>query len=220
LFYIATYIDCIPILLFLFFFNKTKKEKGLWAIILSSFISFLIIGSLSFFPRNVQHYLLSAFTFFEYTLFAYFLGLNLNRRRSKKVLLYISIAFTLFLFIYSYAANFKKVDTVNVGVETIIIIIFSFYFLYQLMNENKVLLIYNDYRFWIILGMVIYLAGSFFIYIYADQLSASEMKQFWFLTWIFYILKGILFSIAILIFIRQYEQNKQTNKTIPYLDLT
>jgi len=135
-------------------------------------------------------------------------------------LLFVSIAFTFFLFIYSYASNFKQIDTVNVGVETIIIIIFSFYFLYELTNENKIFFIYNDYRFWIIIGMVIYLAGSFFIYIYADQLSVSEMKQFWFLTWIFYIIKGITFSIAILIFIHQYEKNNHKNKTIPYLDLT
>jgi len=75
-----------------------------------------------------------------------------------------------------------------------------------------------DYRFWIILGILLYLSGSFFIYILADQIGAEELRRMWILTFLFYIVKGIFFAISILIYKRQSPKNNTGNK-IPYLDM-
>lgn len=50
--------------------------------------------------------------------------------------------------------------------------------------------------FWIILGFLVYLAGSFFIYTFADEIDRSDLMQFWFVTFIFNTIKNIFFSIA------------------------
>jgi hypothetical protein len=69
--------------------------------------------------------------------------------------------------------------------------------------------------------MIIYLAGSFFIYIYGEQLEKSQWLKFWYFTVIFYILRSIFFSIAIIIAAKSPTREKQLNeKKLPNLDIT
>ncbi len=132
-------------------------------------------------------------------LFAYFIFTLLQSKFVKKYLIVSSIVFFLFFILYTYVLpkNVKYIDSIPIGVETILILIFSFYYLYEQTNDTSSLFIYNKYTFWVILGIVIYLAGSFFIYIFADTIPPKEMKRYWFITNIFSILKNIFFCIAI-----------------------
>src|SRR5690606_14449172 len=103
--------------------------------------------------------------------------------------------------------------------ETIIILTFSFYFLYERMNEPTTNLIYNDYRFWIVLGMIIYLAGSFFIYIFSDQVNRELFYKYLSLTYVFYAIKNILFTLGIWIYAQKEPEQTKNNENIPYLDI-
>jgi hypothetical protein len=92
------------------------------------------------------------------------------------------------------------------------------------MNDPDTLFIYNDYRFWIVLAFMIYLSGSFFIYIFANQIPKDELGQYWMFTDIFYALKNFFFSIGILVYALQ--KPKKNHPTKPkanhhhYLDIT
>jgi len=57
--------------------------------------------------------------------------------------------------------------------------------------------------------MLLYLAGSFFIYIYASQLNQEEILKYWIFTNIFSIIKNILFVIALAVHANQ-SQTKNT----------
>ena len=83
------------------------------------------------------------------------------------------------------------------------------------MNNPKVLFIYNQYQFWIIVGLMLYLSGSFFIYIFANQIPRTEVAKYWFIVDIFLIIKNIFFTIGILAFISQ--QKKKTPPLFPTL---
>jgi hypothetical protein len=135
------------------------------------------------------------------------------------LILIFSILFAVFISIYTATVKIPLVDPLSVGIETILILSFAFYFLYEEVNKLRDSFIYKDYRFWIVLGMIIYLSGSFFIYILGDQLTHYERMNFWYLTWIFYILKGIFFAIGIIVHANQSSNQKNTNSTIPYLDI-
>jgi len=74
------------------------------------------------------------------------------------------------------------------------------------MKDPENLFVYSRFSFWVVLGMMLYLAGSFFIYIYASRLDASEVGKYWIFTNIFSILKNIFFTIAILL-----NANEKTN---------
>jgi hypothetical protein len=88
------------------------------------------------------------------------------------------------------------------------------------MNEPSILLVYNDFRFWIVLGMVLYLAGSFFIYILSDQMERNEFIEYLIFTFVFYTLKNIFFAMGIFVHAtKEPKPIKHTKNEIPYLDI-
>jgi hypothetical protein len=68
---------------------------------------------------------------------------------------------------------------------------------------------------------LIYLGGSFFINILANDMEQTEKDKYWILTYIAETIKNILFGVAIIIFSRKSNE-KASSKTlsVPYLDLT
>lgn len=137
-------------------------------------------------------------TLMEYLLFALFVYVLLKSSKFKLAIIIVSIVYVAFYVIYSllHKASFLAVS-VPIGVETIFILIFSFYYLYEQMNDTFTLFIYTKPAFWIILGIILYLAGSFFVYIFASYLSKADLAKFWIITNLFSILKNIFFCIAI-----------------------
>lgn len=208
--------NIIVLLIFIFSFHRIKKEKGLIAIAIYCFADLLI----NFFPYFLNSkplfYIVGAFfTFIEYAIFAFFIWTNLVSRRAKKFILFGSIAFFLTTTYYNIRTNFHNIDSVPIGMETILILVFSFYYLYEQMNNTNTLFIYTQYQFWIVVGFLIYLAGSFFVYIYASQIEHDLLNQYWFLTNVFYVLMNSFFVIGILM------SKKKIKKPIfstPYLN--
>ena len=144
-------------------------------------------------------FLYSTFTFIEYLLFASLLYLSISNKVFKKIIIAISILFFSFLIIYDTIAKVRGIDSIPIGVEAILILVFSFYYLYEQLQDTNTLFIYSLYSFWIVLAMMLYLAGSFFIYIYASQLPPEQVAKYWIFTNIFSILKNILFTVAIIL---------------------
>jgi hypothetical protein len=210
--YLAILAPFVPILFFFLNWKKTRLSKALWVIILYCFlIDFLvnfIIGELGHNPIKKSFY--AAFTFFEYMSFAYFMFLQIKNKKFKKYMTYLSIFFCFFIIIYYLTVKFKTIDSIPIGIETILIIVFAFYYLYEEMNDTTTLFIYNKPSFWIILGIVLYLAGSFFIYIFAGYLKQEELDKYWQITNFFSILKHVFFCIAI------YNHSKPSKGNLNY----
>jgi hypothetical protein len=78
-------------------------------------------------------------------------------------------------------------------------LIYSAYFLYELLNNQHHLFINEDYRFWMVLAIMIYLSGSFFIYLLANQIPNAQLKRYWMFTDVFYTLKNLFFLIGIIV---------------------
>jgi hypothetical protein len=77
--------------------------------------------------------------------------------------------------------------------------------------------IYNKFAFWIITGFLIYLAGSFFIYVFAAQVDKEILQEYWFLTNAFYSLKNIIFALGYLVVIKKIK-NPKPMELSPYLN--
>jgi len=80
--------------------------------------------------------------------------------------------------------------------------------------------IYNHYTFWIAVGIMIYLGGSFFFYILINSLTVSEIEKFGNMTYVAEIIKNLLFAFSIFIY-KRHPVNKVKNhsKKIPNLDM-
>ncbi len=60
------------------------------------------------------------------------------------------------------------------------------------------------------LGILLYLSGSFFIYIFANQIDKNELGKYWIITNIASIIKNIFFAIAI--YIQANQSLKKSSK--------
>ena len=111
-------------------------------------------------------------------------------------------------------------DTVPIGIETILIFIFIVYSFFEFSKNFPGLNAYNSYIFWIAAGILIYLGGSFFFYILIDQLDKNQIDTFGDLTYLAEIVKNALFALALFIYARNpFEIRKKNSNSVPYLDM-
>lgn len=159
-----------------------------------SFLNDIILFNLA--NKLTTRFLLSTYTLVEFFLFSLFIWLIIDNRQFKKVIAVVSTLFIIFICYYFFTTKWNFFDSVPVACESILIFTFSLYYLFEQINKPRVLFIYNTSMFWIILGFLVYLAGSFFIYTFADNLDRNDRVKFWFIPFIFNTIKNIFFSLA------------------------
>jgi hypothetical protein len=196
-------------------FLRHTKRKELWVIFIYSLYSFLndvILFNLSTLNLSGKLFL-STYTLVEFFLFSYFIWLIIDNKQFKKVIAVVSSLFIIFICYYFFTTKWNFFDSVPVACESILIFTFSLYYLFEQINKPRVLFIYNTSMFWIILGFLVYLAGSFFIYTFADQIGKSGLHGYWYVTFIFNAIKNIFFSIA---FSRREAKDKSSSSMSSY----
>jgi len=214
--YLASYSAFLPVIFFFVFFKTSRKEKVFWIIVIYSIYNFLTdIGLIYLNHKPSRIFLYSSFTFFEYILFASVLYIIIKKNNFKRFIVIASVLFSIFIISYNLLIKIRFLDSIPIGVEAILILIYSFYYLYEQMKDTENLFIYNVYSFWIVLALMLYLAGSFFIYLYTSQLPAKQIPYYWVFTNIFSIVKNIFFSLAIIIY-----ANQSTTKNIRKYNLS
>lgn len=129
----------------------------------------------------------------------------------------ISALFLLFQIAYIFTTSINRIDSIPVGIETLILYGYIFYFFYTRFKNIDNQYINNHYCFWISIGIMIYLGGSFFFYILGNHLTQEENDKYWFYTYFGEIGKNILFGVALYVFSKHSKQ-KIPNQNIPYLD--
>jgi hypothetical protein len=215
---IATIVPILPIVLFFILLRKKQNEKIIHLLIIYCFIE-LVTNSIAYLATsfNLIKVTYSIFTVAEYLLFAAFFYVTLNSRKFKQLIFWVSIGFVVFAVAYSTFVKYKILDSIPIGVETLLILSYSFYYLYEEMDSPSQILIYNRFTFWIVAGILIYLAGSFFIYIFAAQVDKETRNQYWIFSNVFTTLKYILFSLSLYV---KYKHSNQLNqkRVYPYLN--
>jgi hypothetical protein len=82
------------------------------------------------------------------------------------------------------------------GGTTIVIILFALTFFYYELNRPDNLFIYAAPAFWIVSAILIFKAGTFFLFLYGNTLDQSEKINFYTINSIFYVVENLLFAIA------------------------
>ncbi|MFI5133665.1 MAG: hypothetical protein ACHQEB_04980 [Chitinophagales bacterium] len=159
----------------------------------------------------------SLYTFLEYFVFAFLLWSNIQSKRLRIIIILLSGFFVAFQIIYYLIATKWRLDTLPIGVETILIFIYIFFFFFQYFKITQSEYVYNEPCFWVATGIMLYLGGTFFFYILANHIPKAERDQYWYLTYIVETMKNILFAVAVFIYSRKPNENKK--KILPYLDL-
>ena len=217
---IVTYSYLLLPLCFILIKGKFK-HRILSLLVLYGTLFFGVLFIFQSLPQNfLNNYFLGFYTLLEYSFFAYFFWFSIQSKRFRKIIIIISILFFLYQFYYITSANFTKLDSISIGIETILVFIYIFYFFYEFSKNTKDVFIYNHYGFWLAVGIMIYLGGSFFFYILINSLTDNEIDKFKNMTYVAEIIKNLLFTFSIFIY-KKYPINKPQNhsKNIPNLDM-
>jgi hypothetical protein len=226
--YLAIYSDLLPVLIFFLFLKRIKKEKSAeWIIISYLLFDFLINIALLYYviPYKYHNRTYPVATFFESLFFAYFFYLVVKKNKLRKAIVATSIILSLTSLIYYFYTYYYTdiplkrsvyLDSVPIAIETIAIFLFSFFYFFEQINDTENLFVYNQPSFWNVLGILIYLAGSFFVYISANSISLKQLLQYWMITNIASIIKNIFFVIAILLTVNQTLNKKPLRKNPSY----
>lgn len=216
---IVIYSYLIPPLFFLLLIGKIKEKIPL-LLALYGIAFFCLLFFHYLIPKHLIIYYQAFYTFFEYSVFAYIFWFHI---RTKFFTLFVAIVSTLFIafqLFFVTSTTLIRLDSISIGIETIFVFIYIFYFLYEFSKNAKDSFIYNHYCFWISVGILIYLGGSFFFYILINSLETSEIEKFGNLTYIAEIIKNLLFAVSIF-FYKKYSATRIQKKPpeIPNLDM-
>ena len=222
LFYnILTYTYLVPPLLFLLFWNKLRQEKN--AILISTYsltFFFLVLFEESITTNNfLTRLYYQSFTFFEYLFFTAVFYFAIKNLRARKAILILSLLFSAFQIIYFFTEKFKRIDSIPIGIESILILIYIFYFFFEEIKDPKGKHLWENYCFWFATGILIYLSGSFFINILANVMEKHEIIKYWYLTYIADIIKNIFIAIGLFVMARHTPNTEKIKKSLPYLDM-
>lgn len=142
--------------------------------------------------------LLSAYTIIEYLIFSLVIYWSLKRKSLKRIIL-IAIPIFLLFSLYQYISGLSdKIDSLSITVENLILICFTLFYFFEQLVEPQDRFVYTSFRFWIILGILIYSTGTFFFFLQSDKLSDDQWKDWSLINYFCTILKIIFFSVAIL----------------------
>ena len=214
------YSFLIPLLILVFFYKKLKTEWVVWVIVAYCLLFFFLNFYFDLVPKNLRKLYYIFFTSFEFTSFAGLLFLLVKQKTFRQTILSLSAAFLVFQILYSVSEKFKILDSVPIGVESIVIFIFIFILFYEQFKNSRTQAIYNSSWFWIATGIMLYLSGSFFFNILINNIDPKLGSEYWYFTYIFETLKNIFFSIALLFLLRQQKDNNiLKSNSVPFLDM-
>ena len=205
-----------------FFVSKKKKDKGpaLLGVYGILFFVLLTVQTNVRLHKDMTFYLQILYTTLEYFTFSFFFWYNAQQVRHKRFIVTCSLLFLAFQVIYVNISELKKLDSVPIGIETILLFIYIFIFFYEFSKKLSGDYIYNHYCFWLAVGILLYLGGSFFFYIMINHLSKEEINTFGNITYLVEVLKNVLFITAIFIYNRYPINNvKKKPLSVPKLDM-
>ena len=196
----------------LFFLTKHRKKEHLVIVFYTIFtvLSILILGALVVKISGKNYLSLRLFTIVEGVLLIYYLYLILQNIFAKRALIASGLLFLGFaVFDLFSSQDTDTFDSIPTVIECIIIIGFSMFYFYEQLKNPQSLFLYSTPNFWIVVGLIIFFAGNFFIFIYAQSNSDSaEFKAtFSLINAILSFIENILFLIAFII-------ARQQSKTI------
>lgn len=204
-----------------FIIIKGKLKEGMLFVLA---LYGIIIFSLLFFhdsiPNELKKYRQAFYTLVEYSFFSCLLYYNIRNQPFRKFIIIASLLFLLFEIYYVSVTGLQRIDSIPIGIETILVFIFIFFFFFDFSKNVKNLFIYNHYCFWLSVGVLVYLGGSFFYYILANHFNQDEADKFIEMTWIAEIVKNLLFAFSIFLY-KKHPINKlnKLSKDIPNLDM-
>ncbi|MBL7751350.1 MAG: hypothetical protein JNN29_08195 [Chitinophagaceae bacterium] len=216
---IANLSSFIPLAIFLYHLSLTKNVNYAKAVAGASVYALLIFGYYLAFPHHVNKYFDAVNYFGEFLAFSTIFYFSFNGSLFRKIVLFAGIAFVLFFIIYLSAFVITELDPIINSVKSIILIVLALLVFYEKFQMETDKVIYYDHKFWGIIGLIIFICGTFLFYLVYTEYYL-EMQKLEGIPLTLYVLKNIFLSISMLLLIKQIKKSSgRKEKDIPFLDL-
>ena len=194
---ISALTSLLPLFFFILFFKRNNKKEIrviLFYCTYSSINDFILIN-IQYIQKydSLGFFLLSLFTIVEYLCISALIYIQLNSNLFKKIILVVSPLFILFSLIQYFTATTYVMDSLTITVENIIIISYCLFFFFEQINKVEVTFIYSSYKFWLILSILLYSTGTFFLFMFSSSMSDTEWEKWSPINFVFNIVKNVLF---------------------------
>ncbi len=220
--YFSAFAHLLPLVFFIIF-KKGNNEKSL-KVIFYYILYCLFDVVFGYFLYSIHFentfFIFAFFTVAEFTFFCLFLYYVLTSRKAKKIILPIWVIFLILAFVDFFFINkMNSFDSLTVGVESILIILMCIFYLAVQIKGSNNLFVYSTSNFWVIISFLIYISGTFFLYVMAENMIQNRafLIEYNIINSIFIILKNILLSIAMLM--KSTPASIQLQKNKDYDDL-
>lgn len=202
--------NLLPIILFLVFSVKRAKIE-LWVIFFYTLFTFVFDWYQSASNFGKEHYeeSMGIFTICEFAIFGAYFYLAIINKSIRKLILVLSLLVLAFLVVTFIKSDKNSFDSVSASTESITLIVFCIFFFFEEINKPMPYLMYAFPNFWIVLGILIFMSATLFLFIIANKLSPQEQTKYWVITRVANIVSNIIFIIG---FIRA--KYAPTNSTI------
>lgn len=200
---ISVYSSALPILAFLIFKqNWSERLKWVCLFIICLSVAADIFNSYLASKNFTNIWVINIYFLLDSFLVLYFFYWNFRYKNYWTLLIAILLAVILVSWFINYFANeYTKLDSLTNGIETLSIIILSILFFYEQLTKPQNLFVYSTAAFWIVAGLLVYKAGTFFLFLYFNTLEQSQKKDFgnyYIINSAFLIVRSLLFTIAFL----------------------
>ncbi|HTN07890.1 hypothetical protein [Agriterribacter sp.] len=199
---IAVLSDLLPLILFIFF-ARSKKNIGLrvafYIVVFSAFINLFVLSNRQ--AREYTFLIGRITTLFEYSLLSLLFFNIIVSKAFKKGMIAVTVLIGAYLLYDLFSAVNNSFDSVPSGITSLVFLIYCIFYLFERVNDPTSLFLYSSPVFWVVVALIIYSAGTFFPFIYAQ----SHMKEDQFISEydlihdVLYIFKNILLACAMLV---------------------
>lgn len=198
---IALLSDLLPLILYIFF-SSSKKNIGLrvafFIVIYSAFINFFISPNTRF--RDYAYLIGSITTVVEFCLFSLLFFKVIESRIFKRGMLIVSVIMIVYMIYGILTSAHDSFDSVPSGITSLIFLVYCIVYLFERVKDPNSLFLYSTPTFWVVVSLIIYSAGTFFPFIYAQShmVEANFIAEYDLIHDTLYIVKNMLFAYAML----------------------
>jgi len=189
-----SYLLCITFFL-VFCVRRPKRELYIIFIyIIYSLVFDLVRTSVS----NVKFAFLisSLFTIGELSICSYYFYLIIHSPVLKRIILAVSCIALVIITVILIRSEKKGFDSFPASLESVTFILYSIIYFFEQINRPQQIFIYSSPNFWIVLGIMVYMSGTLFLFIIANNLSENELNKYWIINNISNLITNLSFSIA------------------------
>jgi len=185
---------------------KRYRGKGIWVILLYlcySVVTELINTYYNIVYHDTSYLNFNVFDIVEYCLLSWFAYILIRSKRLRYIILGLSSVFLVIAISRIFKPVFStQVDSLTNVLESILLIIYSIFYLFEQIRKPDHIFFYSIPEFWFIVAILLYFSGTFFINLYAQgKLESDESFQLQYsvINTAFDILKNLLFGVAMMV---------------------